>query len=166
MPASSGRLSAIMLRGMKQNFTVGHGLLGNARWPVRHGRGAAQARRKRKAECKGRSMSPIGTTQTLRDVRSPVAIGGQADLSPDVSKTSKNIGPPGGYVEKRRTVAATPRKRLHFYQQFLGCQKKIERVRCPRAVSQTAPGRLWATTRPARRPVSEELGRLETDRSG
>jgi hypothetical protein len=45
---------------MKQNFTVRHGLLGNARGPVRHGRGAAQARRKRKAECKGCSIERPG----------------------------------------------------------------------------------------------------------
>src|SRR5262249_53173929 len=47
-------------------------------------------------------------------------------MSPRRAKIS---GGPGGYVEKRRPVAATPRKRLHFYQQFLGCQKKIEQNR-------------------------------------
>src|SRR5262249_53173928 len=124
MPASSGRLSAIMLRGMKQNFTVGHGLLGNARWPVRHGRGAAQARRKRKAECKGRSMSPIGTTQTLRDVRSPVAIGGQADLSPDVPKTSKNIGRPGGLCRKETPGRCHTAEAAPFLPTILGLPKK------------------------------------------
>jgi hypothetical protein len=41
-----------------------------------------------------------------------------------------------------------------------------QRVRCPRAVSQTAPGRLWVPDRPALRPVPAVRGRLETGDNG
>ena len=49
---------------------------------------------------------------------------------------------------------------------FLDAILKVERVRCPRAVSQTAPGRLRVPDRPALRPVSEVLGKLETGDNG
>jgi hypothetical protein len=41
-----------------------------------------------------------------------------------------------------------------------------ERVRCPRAVSQTAPGRLRVPDRPALRPAPAVRGRLVTGLSG
>ena len=45
--------------------------------------------------------------------------------------------------------------------------RRTERVRCLRAEDmRSAPGRLWATARPAQRPVSAERGRLVTGRSG
>jgi hypothetical protein len=44
--------------------------------------------------------------------------------------------------------------------------REVERVRCPRADLQSAPGRPWEDARPALRPVYEKLvglGQAETD---
>src|ERR1700722_4664501 len=50
------------------------------------------------------------------------------------------------YVPKTVTNASS---NLAHGRAHSGCDLDAERVRCPRAVSQTVPGRLWATARPA-----------------